>query len=266
MHVDFLWRPARSTKRVLRPDRAAPSARSYRPWVDVVRERVQLARCRPAEQRGQHRLGDAGELADRLDAAGSQLRRRHRPDAPDALHRQRMEEGQLALRRHDEHAVRLRERAGHLREELRAGDADADRQPDALADRAAEANGDLCRCAGDSFHAPDVEERLIDRESLDEWSRVVEDGVQRLARFRVGRHPWPNDNGLGTEPARLPAAHRRTDSVGLGLVARGEHHAAADDHGTAAQTGIVALLDRREERVCVGVEDRRSTRHEHMFA
>ena len=59
-------------------------------------------------------------------------------------------------------------------------------------------------------------------------------------------------------------AHRRADAERLGLVAGGEHDPAADDHRPTAETGVVTLLDRREERVEIGVQDRRL--HEHMFA
>ena len=62
---------------------------------------------------------------------------------------------------------------------------------------------------------------------------------------------------MRAEPPCLPPAHRGANAVGLGLVAGGEHHASADDHRPAAQARIVPLLDRREERVEVGVEDRR---------
>ena len=52
------------------------------------------------------------------------------------------------------------------------------------------------------------------------------------------------------------AAHRAGDAIRLRLVARGEDDPAADDHRPAAQPRVVALLDRREEGVEVGVEDR----------
>ena len=52
------------------------------------------------------------------------------PDAPQALHRQRIEELELAVRRHHQQPVRLRRRARHLGQELRARDTHADRQPD----------------------------------------------------------------------------------------------------------------------------------------
>ena len=62
---------------------------------------------------------------------------------------------------------------------------------------------------------------------------------------------------LRAQPARLRAAHRRADAVRLGLVARREHDPRADDHRPAAQARVVPLLDRREERVDVGVQDGR---------
>jgi hypothetical protein len=54
--------------------------------------------------------------------------------------------------------------------------------------------------------------------------------------------------------------------VCLGFVARGEHDPAANDHRPPAQTTIVALLNRGEERVGVGVENRCRPSHEPVFA
>jgi hypothetical protein len=47
------------------------------------------------------------------------------------------------------------------------------------------------------------------------------------------------------------------DPVRLRLIARGEHHAAADDHRLAEKPRVVPLLDGREERVEISVEDGR---------
>ena len=95
---------------------------------------------------------------------------------------------------------------------------------------------------------------------LDERRRVVEDPEHGLARLGVGRHARRDDDRLRAETARAPAAHRGADAERLGLVAGGEHDPAADDHRPAAQPRIVALLDRGEERVEVGVQDRRLAR------
>ena len=176
-------------------------------------------RCRAAARPSsadEHRLVDTGELADRRDAAGAQLLRRHPADAPDALDRQRVEELQLARERHDEQAVGLRERARHLREELRARDADADRQPDPLADLPPQPDRDLDGRACDPLHPADVEERLVDRQPFDERRRVVEHGVERLARLRVGGHAGRDDDRLagraGAPPGRPSPSGCRTPS------------------------------------------------------
>ena len=168
-----------------------------------------------------------------------------------------MEERQLAFGRHDEQAVRLGDAARHLREELRPRDAHRQREPDLLEDPAPQAGGDLHRRAGDPLHAAHVEERLVDRQPLDQRRHVVEDPIHGLARLGVGREARRDHDRLRAEPASLPAAHRRLDAEGLGLVARREHDSAADDHRLPAQPRIVPLLDRREEGVEVCVQDRR---------
>ena len=162
--------------------------------------------------------------------------------------------------------VGLGDCAGDLGKVLRAGDADGDGQPETLARGAAETDGDLPRRAGDPLHAPDVEEGFVDREPLDGRRRVLEEGVERAARLRVRGHPRRDDERVRAEPSGLPSAHRGPDAVRLRLVAGGENDAAADDHRPSTQAGIVALLDRREERVGVGMQDRRVRRHDAMLA
>jgi len=125
---------------------------------------------------------------------------------------------------------------------------------------------DLGRSARDPLEAPNVEERLVDREPFDERRAVVEDAKGRLARLGIRRHPRRDDDRARAQPPCLPAAHRRAHPEGLGLVARGQHHSRADDDRPAAQARIVSLLDGRIERVEVGVKDRRGAEHEHMFA
>ena len=175
-----------------------------------------------------------------------------------------MQERQLALGRNDEESVRLRHGARHLGEELRAGDAHGEGQPDPLARPLPQADGDLPRCAGDPLHAADVEERLVDRQPLDGRRRVLEQGVESLARLGVGGHPRRDDDRVRAEPERPAPTHRRPHAVRLRLVARREHDAAADDHRASAQGGRVALLDGREEGVRIGMQNGRR-RHEHMF-
>ena len=114
---------------------ATPIDRRRRPVLDpprvaVVRERVQMAAGRPAEERDERRLGELRDLADGADPARVELARRHRPDAPQPLDRQRVQELELAVGRHDEQAVRLGHAARHLGQELGPRHADRDGQPD----------------------------------------------------------------------------------------------------------------------------------------
>jgi hypothetical protein len=122
-----------------------------------------------AEQRHQRRFAQFGDLGDRAHPQPVQLLRGHLPDAPQHPDGQRVQEGLLALGRDDEQPVRLRDAAGHLREELGAGDADRDRQPDPFGHVAPQPRGDLRRGARDASQTGHVQERLVDRDALDEW-------------------------------------------------------------------------------------------------
>ena len=194
------------------------------------------------------------------------LARSHGANAPEPFDGERVEERQFAVRRDDEQPVGLCHAARHLGEKLRARDTDRDRKSDAGKDVAPQPHGDLDGRAGDPLHPTHVEKRFVDRDPLDERRRVVKHLEHRLARFAVRGHPRRNDDDSRAQPTSLPAAHRGTDPERLGLVARSEHDATADDHRPAAQARIVALLDRGVERVQVGMKDRRFAGHERMFA
>ena len=222
------------------------------------------ARRRGRASRRSAPSSSARDLADRANPARVQPRRGLRADAPEPLDGERVEERELAVRLDDEQPVGLRDAARDLREELRARDPDRDRQADALEHVAAEPRGDLGRRPGDPLHPAHVEERLVDREPLDERASVVEDARTPPCSPRRTRGSGAGRRSLGAEPPRLRAAHRRADAVRLRLVARGQHDAAADDHRPAAQPRVVALLDRREERVEVGVEDLRAAHRTHV--
>ena len=260
--IDVFERSRRAAECALRSDRAAAAARPHRSRVVVVGERVELPPGGPAEQRHEHVLGETRDLADGRDADVVQPPSRHRPDSPEPLDRERMEKRELPARRHDEQPVRLGDPAGHLREELRPRDPDGDRQPDPLAHLGPEPHRDLARAAGATREPADVEKRLVDREPFDERRRVLEDPIDVPAGLCVGGHARLDDDRSRAEAPGEPDAHRRVDAVGLRLVARSEDHPAADEHGPAAQVRTIALLHRREERVDVGVENRRLAGHD----
>ena len=223
----------------------------------------------PTEHRHERLLGHTGDLADGGDPPVAELLGGDGSDPPESFDRQRVEEGQLAVGWHHQEAVGLGHAARHLGQELGAGHPDGDRQPDPLEDVAAQPHGDVAGGAREAPQPADVEEHLVDRQPFDQRGGVVEHLEHRLAGLRVGRHPGLDHDGPRAHPAGLGATHRGAHSVGLGLVAGRQHDPRTDDHRSAPQPGRIPLLDRRVERVEVGVEDGRQlvrTWHEHMFA
>ena len=83
----------------------------------------------------------------------------------------------------------------------------------------------------------DVEERLVDRDRLDDRRRLLEDRKDLAAGLHVGREPRRDDDRLRAEVPRAGAAHRRSHAARPRLVAGRQHHARADDHRPPAQPG-----------------------------
>jgi len=247
-------------------DRPAPAPGLHRPRVSIARECEQLPTRSAAEHRNQGGLVQPRDLAHCRDALGQKLVGRDRADPPQPPYRKRMQELKLAIGWHDQKTVRLGNPARDLGEELRAGDADGDGQTDDLEHVAPQLRGDLGRRPRDPPQATHVEEGLVDRDALHERRRVREHLEHRLAGLAVGREPGRDDDRVGAEAARPPSAHRRAHPTGPRLIARREHHAAAHDDGAPAQPRVVALLDRRVERVEVSMHDGGGFGHEHMFA
>ena len=219
----------------------------------------------PAQHRDERLLGQPRHLADGRQSAFAQLRGGDRPDPPQPLHRQRMQEARLAPGRHHQQPVGLGHPAGHLGQEFGAGHTHRDGQPHPLADVAPQPAGDLDRRARDPLQPAHVQERLVDREALHQRRGRLEHVEHGLAGLAVGGHPRRDHHRLRTRPPGLRAAHRRPHAARLGLVAGRQHHAPAHDDRAPAEARIVALLDRGVEGVQVGVEDRDVPRHEHMF-
>jgi len=97
-------------------------------------------------------------------------------------------------------------------------------------------------------------------------SDVVDDREDRSAGREVGLPARGDDDRLRAQPPRPSAAHGRPHAAGAGFVACGHHDAGSDDDRSGSQPRVIALLDRGEERVEVGVQDRGLPMHEHMFA
>ena len=289
-------RPARSADRMRRVTRSTSAAvmpsssacvRGRRPsacWEPIERRRRRACtgrgsqlwasecRCRPDALPSIATSSVSSErrdLADSADALGPQLVRRDRPDAPEPFDRQGMQEVAVRVRVRRATARRAwRHRSRPWRGTSCAATPTVIGRPTS-SHHVLGAGAAICDgCARDPGQARDVEERLVDRQRLDQRCRVLEHLEHRPARLGVRVGSRVGDDQAGAQPARLPSVHRRAHAERLGLVARGEHDTAADGDGLAAQARVVALLDRREEAVEVGVEDRGATvrGHEHMFA
>ena len=132
-------------------------------------------------------------------------------------------------------------------------DADGHRKADVLQHVELQLPGDLDRGADAALHPGDVEERLVDRQALDDGRGLLEEAKDIFARLGVRRHARGDDDGGGAEPACTPLTHGGAHAVGLRLIARRQHDAHANDDRAPAQASVVALLDGREERVQIGV-------------
>ena len=227
----------------LRPDRAPAPTGHHGSRVAVVRERVQVPARRPSEHPHEGCLVERRHLRHRPEPAPVELGGRHAADSPEPLHRQGMEERQLALRRDDQQAVRLRHCARDLGQELRPRHPDRDREPDLLEDVSPQSLRDLGGRPSEALEPANVEERLVDREALDERRRRLEHLEHRLARVGVRGHSRCHDDRVRAEPSGPPPAHGRADPVRLGLVARRE-----DDPAPRRSPGGLAGAGRRAVR------------------
>ncbi len=152
-------------------------------------------------------------------------------------------------------AVGFGDVAGDLGQEFGAGHADADGQPYAFLDRLSQSRGDVDGGASGPPQPADLEKRLVDRETLHQGRGVVEDIEHGPAGLDVGVHAGFDHHRRRAQATGLDAVHGGADTARLGFVTGGHDYAAADDDRATAQLRSVALLDRRVERVEVGVQD-----------
>jgi hypothetical protein len=130
--------------------------------------------------------------------------------------------------------------------------------------------GRLLPVAEKLLRARQIEERLVDRERLDERREVPKDGHDLFADGAVLGTVDGHEDALRAERACRAQRHGGVHTE-LARLVRGSaddatvvRPAAADDHRLAAQRGVVALLDGRKERVEVRMQDRpRATSRAH---
>ena len=255
--VELVGGLARAAEGTLRSDRPAPA-----PWLDatripVQREGVDVPSRGHSEHGHERAFRERGYLADRCDSDLMQPAGGDRADAPEPLDgrawRNASSRSGCTTSRPSGLATPL---ATFARNFVLATPTVIGKPTRSRTSRR-ETNGDRRGTAREPSHPAHVEERLVDRHAFDQGRGVLEDPVDRLARLDVGGHARRDDHRVRAQPASRRSAHGRTDAVRLRFVARREHDSRADDHRPAAQARVVSLLDRRVERVDVGVENRR---------
>ena len=107
-----------------------------------------------------------------------------------------------------------------------------------------------------------IEERLVDRQRLDQRRQLLHSLADVATDARVFRHVGRQDDRLRAEPQRAAGRHRRAHAEGARDVAAGGDDAAPpaapDDHRLVDEIRTVALLDRRVEGVAIDVSDRQT--------
>ena len=235
--VEFLGRARAAAERALRADGSASLRGVDRARIPQPGQRVQVRAGRLAEQPLGRGLFELGELTDGADAEPVQLLGGDGADAPQPFHgRGRRNSCSRSGSTTSSPSGLLTALATLARNLVRAIPTEMAR-PTSARTRCPQSHRDLLGRAGDAPEPADLQERLVDRQSLDERGRVAEDREHVLARRGVRVHPRRDDDGLGAEVARLPAAHRGAHSARLRLVTRRQHHAAADDDGRPRSAG-----------------------------
>ena len=141
---DFVERTSSPSECLLGADRSSSAADFHAARIAVMAERMQLVPHRQAHDADHHIWRQRRNVVHRMYAARRQLRCGDTTDTPELLHREGVQELDLTLRLHHEEAIWLTDAAGNLGAELRASDADSDRQANGLPDVGAQDLGDFC--------------------------------------------------------------------------------------------------------------------------
>ena len=200
------------------------------------------------------------QLADGADSVLRECRRERLADAPDQRHRLVGEKSErLSFADHRE-AARFVEVGRDLGEELAVGEPHRNGDADLGFHRRRETRQYPGRRLAMKLLGPrEVEECLVDGDRLDQWRQREHHLANLPANADIFLHVRLDHHGVRAGVQRLEHRHRRAHAADAGDVACGRHHAAlaaADDHRPVAQGGVVALLDRRIERVAVDVSER----------
>ncbi len=217
--------------------------RSDLPRITIPRERHQLFADRAADYSLKRPSWQLAELPNGMDTNLGQPRPSGRPHSPHQLDRQVMKEIQFGLGIDDHQPVRLGHLGGNFRKVLGAGHTDRDWQAKLRAYSTTYRSGDLSRRA-EKVSAPcNVSKGLVDRNPLDERSKIAEHGDGSIAEPLIVVEMSADKDQLRTKLLSPPPRHTAANSKGFCLVGRSEDHASADGDRFSAQRRIEQLLD-----------------------
>ena len=195
-----------------------------------------------------------------LDPSRPQLLRRHRSDTPERIYRQPLEKRLDAFGADDGEPVGFLPSRRDLRQKLVGRHASRRRQVGVQPNPLLQAPRDIRRQRFVPGVLRDVEVGLVERHRLDQRRDLAKNGEHRGRCRLVFREIRRDDDERGAEADGSGHRDRRTHAEGARLVAGRSDHAApigpaADRDRLAAKRWVVALLDRRVERVHVDVEN-----------
>src|SRR5208283_5261035 len=101
----------------------------------------------------------------------------------------------------------------------------------------------------------EVEIEIVEGGGFDRGGEIVEHAADARGVFGVIFVAAGDEDGVGTDAARVADGHGGAHASGFGLVAGGSDDAAAHEHGPAAEARVEHLLDGGEEGVHVHVDD-----------
>ena len=200
-----------------------------------------------------------------LDPAGAQLARGDPAHAPQGVDLKLLQKRFDAIGMNHGEAVRLLPARRDLRQKFVRRHTGRRRQVRLLEDALLQTPGNIGRQRLSPRILGDVEIGLVERQRLDEGCHVAEDPENQIRGGSVSCKIRRHDDQFRAQPDRLRHRHRRVHAVFPRLVAGRRDDAAlvrpaADRKRPASQRRIVALLDRRIERIHVDVKNPAHTR------
>ena len=214
-----------------------------------------------AQDVGGFGVGERRELADGFDAEPVQFLLGDRSDAPQPPHRQPVEQRAFLVAADHPDAVGLGQAGGDLGDLLARAGADGRDETGLVAHRGPQVLAEqfhVFGCGAGEFGR--LAERLVERELFEHGhhgAHGVEDPSAGHAVDHAARRQ--HHRARADQPAGLMHGHRRAGAVGAGLVAGAGDDAAAaeaaDQDRPSAQGGAGQLLDGREERIHVQMQD-----------